>query len=178
MTDRAEVLARLQQIRDSSDDLVARRDSVLALLTETGQPLAEFPEAFEVMFPPQYSRARGASSMFAGTLKNPNGLITARNAYDALRSVLAMAVSALLPISAEASEEMMVWCSLVEAELHTLGDLLGIRCAFCGGVRHDNFAVLDGWVLCLTTPDDSPSCFTRVHDHGEPLGSAHARGQD
>lgn len=108
---------------------------------------------------------------FTNSLRTRSGPVSSRQKLEAASEMLDMSAFLLDDISAEAAKEVMQWGRFFEEMVRNSRPRDTYECAHCGGQRDDMYAVMDEWVLCLTTSDGTPSCFTRVHDYGEALGS-------
>jgi hypothetical protein len=117
------------------------------------------------------ARSHAITAHMISTLEFQSGVLSERVAIEAVANVLSLAAMLIEPMSGDSAQELMDWSRRMEHMVELLPERSGQVCAHCGDKRSDMFAVMDGFILCLTTSDGSASCYTRVHDYGEPLGS-------
>ena len=100
-----------------------------------------------------------------------SGPLSQRAVVHGVAEALRFGVNVLDSISEEAATEVQGWVDLLVGMVEHLPEGDTLPCAHCGANCTGTYAVMDDWVLCLTSSEGRPSCFTRVHDYGEALGS-------
>lgn len=155
-------------------------DIALNILKLTDQ--RRVPELFhglrETIFDSTEARTHMMVRAFTNHLRSRPGPLGGQLALEAMAESLAMASTLLESFSAAAAEEVGHWRSFFREMASNLPEWKMYHCAHCGAGRDDMYTVMDGWVLCSISDSDAPSCFTRVHDYGEALGSAMINGDD
>jgi len=170
----------LRLIHESDMEADDKCDSALTVL-KFADPVRS-PDLFlglrETIFADPEARTHMIIRAFTIRLNDHTGLLSDRLFVEAAAEMTAMAATMLEPISDEATEEIDLWKHVFEQIADRLPARKSYQCAHCGVRRDDMFAVMDEWVLCLSASDGGLSCYTRVHDKGEPLGSGRESGQN
>jgi hypothetical protein len=180
VTDHLNPADALRAIHESDADSGDKCDMALNVLKDarSGNVTEMFLELRDTIFASTEARTHMIVRSFTTDLDNHSGPLGNQEVLGVAAQMLGMAAILLEPISVEAGFELDRWKQFFEEMVRNCPARKSYRCAHCGDHRDDMFAVMDDWVLCLTTSDGTPSCFTRVHDYGEPLGSGKANVDD
>jgi hypothetical protein len=174
----------IDEIRCSGEGLEEKRKHVFRLIEQYADedPRPVYRLAQDILFPTAESRAVGFAQFL--NIGNEAFRVDATTYAATLRGVvsaLCFGEDALRPISEAAANEILLWRQCLEAWAEDMPGFLKPppqHCAHCGQACGSTYAMMDDWVLCLTSSGGRPSCFTRVNDQGEPLGSANTIGQN
>lgn len=164
----------INNIRHSDDELERKRERVFALLKQyTGEEQRDvYRMVLDILFPTPECRAVEFTRWLPnGGYTQSSGPLGEKEVVAGVADALRFGVTVLDAINEEAASEVQGWADLLESIIEHLPERPTFQCAHCGTDCTSTYAMMDDWILCLTSSEGRPSCFTRVHDYGEALGS-------